>query len=402
MPGALAGIRVVEIGQEIQGPYVGLFLADLGADVVKVEPRESGDLARWMKVRFLAGDDAPHADFAQYFLAMNRGKRSLTADLKLARGKEVVHRLLERSDVLVTNFRPGVLDRLGFGYGELEAKCPRLIYAAASSWGAQGPWAARPSRDTLSQAASGVMAKTGLETDPPLPAGILIGDHASAITLVAGILAALYAREVSGRGQRVDVSIYGSMLALQPWEILQTSVSGREPSRAGRGHQFLHGVWGAFRTKDDWICLAGVDDPRWPRFCEIIGRSDLIDDPECDNPTRNFRGRKIEKILDEVFPERTTAEWMEALREADILVSPIADYHDVLDSEQARANGYIQWLDHPEVGRVRVVGNPIGLSATPTQPPSPAPELGQHTEEVLLELGYGWEEIGALREAGAI
>jgi len=402
MRGALAGIRVVEIGQEIQGPYVGVFLADLGADVVKVEPRDSGDLARWMKVRFLAGDDAPHADFAQYFLAMNRGKRSITADVKHERGKEVVRRLLERADVLVTNFRPGVLDRLGLDYGDLADRCPRLVYAAASSWGAKGPWATRPSRDTLSQAASGVMAKTGLESDPPLPAGILVGDHASAITMVAGILAALYAREVTGRGQRVDVSIYGSMLALQPWEILHTSVSGREPARAGRGHQFLHGVWGAFRTRDDWICLAGVDDPRWPRFCEIIGRPDLVDDPECDNPTRNFRGRKIEAILDEILPSKTTAEWMERFGAADILATPIASYRDVLDSEQARVNGYIQWLDHTEVGPVRVVGNPIGLSATPTLPPSQAPELGQHTEQVLLELGYGWEEIAALRESNAI
>ncbi|MGH7803564.1 MAG: CaiB/BaiF CoA transferase family protein, partial [Candidatus Binatia bacterium] len=376
--------------------------ADLGADVVKVEQRESGDLARWMRVRFLAGDFARNPDFAQYFLAMNRGKRSVTADLKHERGKEVVHRLLARADVLLTNFRPGVLERLGFGYEALAAKNPRLVYAAASSWGPIGPWARRPSRDTLSQAASGVMAKTGRDSDPPLPAGILVGDHASAITLVGGILAALFARERTGRGQRVDVSIYGTMLAMQPWEILHTSVSGRETQRAGRGHQFLHGVWGSFRTSDGWICLAGVDDARWPRFCELIGRPDLVADPECDNPTRNFRGVKIERILDEIFPTRTTAEWMSVLGPADILATTIADYGDILSSEQARENGYVRALEHPEVGRVDVVGNPIGLSATPTRPPSPAPELGQHTEEVLLELGYDWEEIAVLRTAKAI
>jgi crotonobetainyl-CoA:carnitine CoA-transferase CaiB-like acyl-CoA transferase len=246
------------------------------------------------------------------------------------------------------------------------------------------------------------MAKTGRDSDPPLPAGFLVGDYSSAVTLMGGITTALFVRERTGRGQKVDVSIYGTMLALQPWEILHASVTGRETRRAGRGHQFLHGVWGAFRTRDGWICLAGVDDPRWPDFCRIIGRPDLETDPECDNPTRNFRGDKIQGILDGIFPARTTAEWMEALGAADILVTPVVGYREVLESEQAAENGYIRWLDHPDAGRFRVVGSPIGLSEAPARDPSPAPELGQHTEEILLELGYDWEEIGALRDAGAI
>jgi crotonobetainyl-CoA:carnitine CoA-transferase CaiB-like acyl-CoA transferase len=402
MAAPLAGIKVIEIGQEIQGPYAALFLADLGADVVKVELPNVGDLSRYMIVALFAGAEAPHGNVSHYYLAMNRGKRSITLDLKKPGGKEVLHRLLEHADVLLTNYRPGVLDRLGFGYDELSRRHPRLIYAQGSSWGPKGPWVQRPSRDTLAQAASGIMAKNGLPSDPPLPCGALVADHSGALTLAAGVLAALYAREQTGRGQQVAASIYGTMLALQPMEIDFTSISGVETRRAGRGHQFLHGVWGAFETKDGWICLAGVDDQRWPRFCEIIGQRQLVDDPECDNLSRNFYGDKIEAILEETFPKKTTAEWMEALNRADILAAPVQQYQDILNSEQALANGYLAWVDHPQMGRIKVVGNPITLSDTPVSPPAPAPELGQHTEEVLLEVGYTWEEIAQLRESGAL
>jgi len=402
MPGPLAGIRVVEIGQEIQGPYAALMLGDLGADVVKLETPDRGDLSRYMPIGLFAGPDAPHGSVSHYFLAMNRGKRSVTVDLKKDAGKAILARLLERADVLLTNYRPGVLDRLGFGYEELSRRHPRLVYAQGSSWGPKGPWVARPSRDTLAQAASGIMAKNGPESEPPLPCGALVADHSGALTLFSGVLAALFARERSGRGQRVDASIYGTMLAMQPMEIDFTSISGVETRRAGRGHQFLHGVWGAFATRDGWICLAGVDDQRWPRFCAIVGLEHLVDDPECANLARNFYGDKIERILDSAFSSRTTDEWMALLAEADILATPVCDYQDVLESEQALANGYLAWLDHPQAGRVKVVGNPITLSETPLEPPAPAPELGQHTEEVLLEIGYSWEEIAALREAGAV
>ncbi len=402
MPGALAGITVVEIGQEIQGPYAALFLADLGANVIKVETPNVGDLSRYMPVALFAGANAPHGNISHYFLAMNRGKRSVTLDLKKPDGKAVLTRLLEHADVLLTNYRPGVLDRLGFGYDELSQRLPRLIYAQGSSWGPQGPWVQRPSRDTLAQAATGIMAKNGFASEPPHPCGALVADHTGALTLMAGVLAALFVRERTGEGQRVDASIYGTMLALQPMEIDFTSISGKETRRAGRGHQFLQGVWGAFPTQDGWICLAGVDDKRWPRFCEIVGLDHLVNDPECDNFSRNFYGAKIETILEEAFTAKTTAEWMTLLTAADILATPVQQYQDILDSEQAIANGYITWMDHPQMGRTKVVGNPIALSDTPLSPPAPAPELGQHTEEVLLEVGYSWQEIAALREKGVL
>jgi crotonobetainyl-CoA:carnitine CoA-transferase CaiB-like acyl-CoA transferase len=217
------------------------------------------------------------------------------------------------------------------------------------------------------------------------------------------VVAALYARERTGRGQTVDASIFGTVLALQAFEFGYASVSGVETPRAGRGHQFLRGAWGAFRTRDGWLCLAGVDDKRWPAFCRILGIEALRADPELEaSATRNYAGDKLRDALDAAFPARTSAEWLELLSEADVLAGPVLAYADLVDHEQARANGYVTEIDQPEVGRVRMVGNPVQLGDTPLDTTRPAPELGQHTEEALLEAGLDWDAIAELRKAGAI
>jgi len=399
----LEGIKVIEIGQEIQGPFAGLLLSDLGAQVTKVENRETGDLSRWLSVALISGPKTKNAALSHYFTAMNRGKRSITLDLKKPQAIEIVRRMAKEYDVLMTNYRPGVLDRLGLGYEELRALNPKLIYVQASSWGPRGPWVSRPSRDTLAQAASGIMSKTGTPSDPPLGAGAAIADQAGGLALGTGILAALYARERTGQGQRVDTSIYGTMIALQTFELNYTAFTGEEPRRGNRAHLFLRGVWGAFRTKDGHVCLAGVDDKRWPDFCRIMGIEHLQKEPDYgDNVTRNFHGERIEAVLDEVFLTKTTREWLEELNAADILATEVANHQQVLHSEQARVNGYLMDLDHPVAGRVTVTGCPISLNGEITTQAQPAPEHGQHTEEILLELGYTWEEIGAMQEAQAI
>jgi crotonobetainyl-CoA:carnitine CoA-transferase CaiB-like acyl-CoA transferase len=402
MAGALQGIRVVELGQEIQGPLATLLLADMGAEVIKVENRTTGDLSRRTTVARIAGPDAPHATVQQLFLVLNRGKKSITIDLKTEHGKEILWRLLGTTDVLLTNFRPGVLERLGFAYETVHATLPRLVYAVASSWGPAGPWARRPSRDLLAQAASGLMAKTGQEGSPPLPAGTLVADYCGAHAAAMGVLAALLARERTGRGQRVDTSMYGTLISLQPWEIIQASLTGRENRRAGRGTQFLHGVWGAFRAADGWIAIAGVDEGRWEIFCQLIDRPDLVSDPGCDNEWRNFRGDKIQRILDEVMPSRTCAEWMERFGPNDVFATPVVGYLDLLQSEQALVNGYIREFDHPSAGRIRMTGNPIRLSETPMRDPAPAPALSADTDEVLRALGYSGDEIRVFRAAQVV
>src|SRR5579859_4816805 len=294
----LQGIKIIEIAQEIQGPFAGLFLADLGAEITKVENRETGDLSRWLLAGLLGRPDIKNANVSHYFIAMNRGKRSITIDLKKMAGVEIVKRMVATHDVLLTNYRPGVLDRLGLGYEDLRKPNPKIVYAQASSWGPRGPWVSRPSRDTLAQAASGLMSKTGMESDPPLAAGAAIADQSGALTLAGGVLAALFARERTGEAQRVDASIYGTMIAAQSFELNYTALTGNEPGRAGRGHPFLQGIIGSFRTQDGYVCMIGVDDRRWPRFCEIMGIQHLEKDPECDNVTRHFHGTKIQKVLD--------------------------------------------------------------------------------------------------------
>ncbi len=399
----LEGIKVVEIAQEIQGPFASLILADMGADVVKVENKDTGDLSRWMLAALIGGLEVRNAMVSHYFVAMNRGKRSITADLKKPGAIEMIRRMVKSYDVLVTNYRPGVLDRLGLGYDEVRRINPRIVYAQGSSWGPKGPWVTRPSRDTLAQAASGLMAKTGMPADPPLAAGMFVADHSGALSLASGVLAALFARERTGKGQNVDASIYGTMIAMQGMEINYTSITGVEPERAGRGHQFLRGVCGAFSTSVGYICIAGVDDKRWPSFCRIVGIQHLEKDPEySDNVIRNFHGDKIQRVLDEIFPTKTTGEWLSELTGADILATEVVDYRTMLKSEQARVNGYLLELDHPVAGKVLVPGAPVTLNGEVAAGAEPAPELGQHTEEVLLELGYTWEEIGALRDSGAV
>jgi CoA:oxalate CoA-transferase len=399
----LEGLKVIEIGQEIQGPFAGLFLADLGADVIKIENKETGDLSRWMLAQLIGGPNVRNAQVSHYFIAMNRGKRSITVDLKKPDGIEIVRRLVKISDVLLTNYRPGVLDRLGLGFEDLKKLNPKIIFGQGSSWGPKGPWVMRPSRDTLAQAASGIMAKAGRPSDPPMPAPIFVADHSGALSLAAGILAALVARDRSGDAQRVDASIYGTMIAMQGMEIDYTSITGEEPERAGRGHQFLHGVWGAFPTRDGHICIAGVDDKRWPAFCKIAGIEHLQNDPEFgDNVTRNFHGDKIQKVLDEIFPKKTSREWLKELNDADILATEVVDYRSMLKSEQARANGYLLELDHPVAGKVLVSGAPVSLNGEVPQQASPAPEHGQNTEEILIEAGYSWDDIARLRESGAV
>jgi CoA:oxalate CoA-transferase len=246
------------------------------------------------------------------------------------------------------------------------------------------------------------MAKTGMPEDPPLAAGIAVADHSGALSLAAGVLGALFARERTGKGQRVDASIFGTLIAMQGFELDFVSMSGRDTLRAGRGHQFLHGVWGAYRTSDGWVCIAGVDDKRWPDFCRVMGIEHLQNDPQFDNPTRNFHGWKMIEVLDAIFPKKTTREWLGELTAVDILITEVADYRMLLNNEQARVNGYLQELDHPIAGRVLVSGTPITYNGEVRTESPPAPEMGQHTEEVLLEFGYSWEEISALRDEGAI
>jgi len=235
-----------------------------------------------------------------------------------------------------------------------------------------------------------------------MPAPFAVADQCGGLSLATGILAALFARERTGQAQKVDVSIYGTMIAMQTFEIGYVGFTGKEPERAGVGHQFLHGVWGAYRTRDGHLAMGTVDDKHWPAFCKIAGIQHLENDPKLAGLARLIPGDEMEKVLVEIFPKRTTAEWLAEFHDADILATEIVDYRAVLASEQARVNGYVVDVEHEYAGKIAATGAPISLNGETRTSAPPAPELGQHTEEIMLEAGYSWEDIARVRDSGAV
>lgn len=393
--GALSGIRVIDLSIVVQGPQAGAMLHDLGADVIKVELPGMGDMARWILAE--AGDD-----FSGFYEACNRGKRSVTLDLRTAGGTRAVRRLVEAADVLMSNFVPGTLEAWGLGYDEMAALNPRLVYAAASAFGPIGPDACREGADLVAQAASGLIATTGVDGHEPSPMGAAIADHSGSQNLVIGILAALMHRHSSGLGQRVDVSLLGASIWAQASEYSYYLTTGVLPKRANRGHPLVRGVLRMFPTSDGWIVLVGVPPQLWPGFGRALERPDLAENPRYNTLIADREAlEELFPILDAVFLTRTTAEWAQRLAAEQQRFAAVRSYEEVVADPQTWLNGYFVEGDHPGRGRVRVVGNPIRLSATPTEPGIVAPEIGQHTEEVLLEAGFTWDDMEQLRREGA-
>ncbi len=394
--GALDGIRVLDLGLLVQGPQAGLTLADLGAEVIKVELPEMGDQARWIP---LAADDPR----APYYEACNRGKRSITIDLRTEAGREVFLRLADSADVMLSNFKPGTLDDWGLGYDTIGNRNPGIVYATGSTLGPAGPAATREGADLAGQAAGGLISTTGAEGESVTPVGATIADHIASMNMTVGILAALLARASSGRGQRIDVSLLGGQIYAQASEYTAYLMTGRVPGRANFGHPLLHAAYGIVPTADGYLALVGVPPADRQAFYEAVGLPELADD-ERFQPLLYTPETKLAlfEILREVFPSRSTAEWCERLAGAGARFAPVQDYAQAAADPHVDVNGYLVDLEHPAGGRVRVVGSPIQLSDTPAQPSAMAPELGQHTEEILLELGYDWDDIARLRDLAAI
>ena len=394
--GALEGIRVIDAGMIVQGPQCGLTLADLGADVIKVELPGMGDQARWIPISL---DDLR----APYFEACNRGKRSVTLDLRTERGREAFVKLVETADVVISNFKPGTMDEWGLGYDALAEINPGLVYATGSVFGPEGPSATREGADIAGQAAGGLISTTGVDGGPPTPVGATIADHIASQNMTAGIMAALLARGRTGRGQRVDVSLYGSQIYAQASEFTYYFMTGRIPGRANYGHPMLHAAYGIVPTADGYLAIVGVPPQQREAFYDAIGRPDLGEDPRFQ-PLLYSPEDKIAlfEILNEIFPNKTTAEWCELLDAAGCRFAPVNDYAQAAADPHARINGYVVDVEHPEWGAGSAVGTPIKLSDTPATPGVVAPQLGQDTELILVELGYSWDDIAAMRDAGVL
>ena len=390
--GALSGIRVLDFTRYQQGPMATVFLSDLGAEVVKVE-EPGGEPGR-------ANGRQPDG-FSAYFEAHNRGKKSMTLDLRLEPAREVVRRLVPSFDVVVENFRPGVMERWGLGYEDLRALRGDIILASASAWGRLGPWGNRPGYDHVGQALSGVMVEQG--GGPEHVPHALIGgfaDQIGAMMLAAGVASALLARERFGVGQHVDVSLIGAMAQLQAMPLTRYLRTGKQIGfEERRAATYTH-----YEAADGkYVAIAANTQAFWERMCDALERPDLKADSRFADPFgRAEHKTALVAVLEEHFRTRSQAEWCDRLTEADVPNAPVLDYAGLAEHPQYWANGYLQEIDTPNLGRMRVPGPAIRMSATPSAIQGGGPELGQHTEEVLLAAGYTWDEITALAECGAI
>ncbi len=393
---ALDGLRVVDVGLLVQGPQAAQTLADMGADVIKVELPEVGDQGRWIPI---SAEDLR----APYFIGNNRGKRSVTLDLRTAQGAEAFLKLVDTADVVLSNFKAGTLDDWGVGYRAGSARNPRVIYGMGTTFGPEGPASKREGADLAGQAAGGLISTTGGEGEPLTPVGVTIADHIACQNMAVGVLGALMARERTGRGQRVDVSLFGSQLYAQAAEYTSYFLSGEVPGRANAGHPLLNAAYGILETADGWIALVGVPPDTREGFYAAIERPDLLAD-ERFQPLFFPKGVR-EQLFAELAPtfkQRATAEWGDRLEAAGCRWAPVNDYAAAAADPHATINGYIQQVDHAEWGSVQMIGSPIAMSDTPVVAGTVAPELGQHTEIILLELGYDWDEIAHMKSLGAI
>jgi CoA:oxalate CoA-transferase len=391
--GALDGLRIVEAGLLVQGPQAAATLGEWGADVIKVELPGFGDQSRWIPAA--ADDPRP-----PYFIACNRGKRSITIDLRKPEGKQVFLSLVERADVVISNFKPGTMESWGIGYDDLFARNPRIVYAAGSTFGTIGPDATREGADLAGQAAGGLISTTGRRGGDPTPVGATIADHVASQNMVGGILAALLARERTGRGQRIDTSLVGGQIWAQASEYTRCLLVGAPAGPANQGSALIPGLYAIFPTADGWIAVVGVAGLQRAVFYDVIGRPDLTErfaQPLYWNDDKD----ELFPILNDVFATRSTAEWCERLAAAGLRHAPVRDHAQVIADQGNWDNGFFATVAGA-AGDVRAVAGPVRFSETPGRTAPDAPELGQHTEEVLLELGYDWEHIEALRAGGAV
>ena len=389
MAAALDGIRIVDQTQVMAGPFASMLLADMGAEVIKVEPPE-GEHSRHVGPEAAPGVSAS-------FLAVNRGKRGITLDLKQPEGVAVLKRLVATADVLVENYRPGVAARLGVDYPTLAAVNPRLIYCSVSGFGQTGPYASRGGYDLIAQGMAGIMSATGSDGGPPVKVGVPIADLGAGLFALLGILAALRARRLTGRGQQVDTSLFEAALALSAWEATEYWYTGEIPKRLGTAHR-LNAPYQAFRASDGYFTVGAANPKLWPIFAGLIGRGELAQDARFKGVGDRVRNRAaLEKEIELATSKETRAHWLAKCEAAGIPAGPIYDIPEAQADPHAQARGMVQELDHPQAGRVKALGNPVKLSRSPATLRSAAPLLGADTDAVLTGIGLSSGEISALR-----
>src|SRR3972149_8791460 len=399
----LNNIRILDITRALAGPYCTMILGDLGADVIKVERPDSGDESRGWGPPFIGESYGPYPGESAYFIAANRNKRSLTVNIQSPEGQKIIRQLACISDVLVENYRSGVLDQMGLGYPDLHKLCPKLIYCSISGYGRTGPFAERPGYDAILQAEGGMMSITGPVDGPPSRVGIPIIDITSGMFAATAILAALHARDLMGDGQLVDISLFDSHIALLANVASNYLIGGEPPRRLGNAHPNLV-PYEAFSARDGWFILGAANERQWGLLCDMLGRPDMKTDSRFVTNGDRFASRDtLVDELNETFSQRDVNDWLADLIKAGLPCGPINSLPEVFAHPQAQARDTTLVSEHPTAGMVRLTGFPYKFSQTPAEIHRPPPLLGGHTEEVLTSLlAYSSEDVASLRAKKAI
>ncbi len=394
--GPLNGVIVLDLTRVLAGPYCTMLLHDLGARVIKIEIPDTGDDSRTFGP-FLK-------DLSLYFASINRGKESLSLNLKKPEGKEILKKLVAKADVIIENFRPGTMEKLGLGYDELERINPRIIYAASSGYGHTGPDSRKPSYDILAQARGGVMSITGWPGGEPTRVGLSFGDLSASLFTAVGINAALYERETSGRGQKIDVAMLDSQVALLENALVRYQVDGVPPEPLGHRHPTI-APFQAVKARDRYFVVAIGNDILWQKFCQLVEHDELMTNPKfATNRGRCDHIKELDEILAAVFADKTADEWMALLEEAGIPHAPINTVAQVMEDSQVLDRQMIVDMEDPRVGTVKLAGNPIKMTHLPeTGKRGRTPEVGEHSAAVLKEfLQYTTDQIAELKQNGVI
>ena len=392
----LEGIIVLDLSRILAGPYCSMLLADMGAEVIKVERPVKGDDTRAFGPPFIEGESA-------YFLSINRGKKSITVNFKKDEGREIIYRLIKKSDILLENFRPGTLDKIGLGYKDIEKINPQIIYASISGFGQSGPERLKAGYDLTVQGMGGIMSLTGDPSGPPYKVGTSISDILAGIYACQGILLALIARNKNGKGQKVDISMLDCQVSLLTYQAGIYFATGLVPKRKGNQHPTIC-PYETFKASDEYINIAIGNDKLWQKFCDLLGLKEIKDDPKfSSNPKRVENRDELFLIIGKIIREKKAQEWLKIFDGEGIPAGPILSVDKVLSHPQVLAQEMVVEVNHPKSGKIKLTGIPVKLSATPGSIDKPPPLLGEHNDEVLSNiLGYSKEEIKSLKKEKVI